>query len=72
MKRGKESLFFSVGNQINLFLVTIFIIVVAFSFFVRTTMFDYISKSSSNNNLSYEVLSLKTNISDCEESLNMY
>ncbi|MGD1822237.1 MAG: sensor histidine kinase [Pleomorphochaeta sp.] len=72
MKQKHESIFFSVGNQINLFLVAIFIIVVVFSFFVRTTMFDYIIKSSSNNNLSYKVLSLKTNISDCEESLNMY
>lgn len=72
MKQKRDSLFFSVGNQINLFLLSIFIIVVVFSVVVRTTMFNYISKSSSNNNLSYEVLTLKKNFSDCEESLNMY
>jgi sensor histidine kinase YesM len=72
MNRKRERLLFSVGNQINLFLLSIFIIVVAFSFSVRTTMFDYISRSSSNNKLSYEILSLKTNFSDCNESLNMY
>ncbi len=72
MKRKHESLFFSVGNQINLFIALIFILVVIFSLFLRTTVFDYISQSSNNNNLSYEVLSLKTNISECQDSLNMY
>lgn len=72
MKQKRDPLLFSVGNQINLFLITIFIIVVAFSFFIRTTMVDYISKSSSNNNLSYKVISLKTNFTECNESLNMY
>ena len=72
MKRKHDPIFFSVGNQINLFLILIFLIVVSFSLFVRTTMFDYIEKSSSNNNLAYKVLSLKTNIDNCEESLNMY
>ncbi len=72
MIKKHDPIFFSVGNQINLFLVLIFLIVVSFSLFVRTTMFDYIEKSSSNNNLSYQVLSLKTNIANCEESLNMY
>ncbi len=72
MKRKRDPLLFSVGNQINLIIISIFIIVAAFSFSVRTTMFDYISKSSSNNNLSYKVLTLKTSFSDCNESLNMY
>jgi sensor histidine kinase YesM len=72
MKRTHDSIFFSVGNQINSFLILIFILVVAFSLFVRTTMFDYIKKSSSNNNISYEIISLKSNISACNESLNMY
>lgn len=72
MVRKHEPIFFSVGNQINLFLLLIFILVVSFSIFVRSTMFDYIEKSSSNNNLSYKVLSLKTNIANCEDSLNMY
>ncbi len=72
MNRNRDSILFSVGNQINLFLLSIFIIVVSFSLFVRTTMFDYLSKSSNNNNLSYQVLELKTNISECEKSLNMY
>jgi sensor histidine kinase YesM len=72
MKRKRDPLFFSVGNQINFILITVFLLVVIFSFSVRTTMFDYISRSSSNNNLSYKVLSLKTQFSDCNESLGMY
>ncbi|MDC7250626.1 MAG: hypothetical protein PQJ49_11980, partial [Sphaerochaetaceae bacterium] len=72
MSRNSDSILFSVGNQINIFLLSIFLIVVLFSLFVRTTMFDYLSKSSNNNNLSYQVLELKTNIAECEKSLNMY